>query len=44
MWQQITDPLGNIFLSAAVAFIPILCFLLCLLTFKLKGYQAGFIT
>ncbi|WP_300792787.1 L-lactate permease, partial [Helicobacter sp. UBA3407] len=41
---QITDPLGNIFLSAAVAFIPILCFLLCLLTFKLKGYQAGFIT
>ncbi|WP_298496853.1 L-lactate permease [uncultured Helicobacter sp.] len=35
---------GNIFLSAAVAFIPILCFLLCLLTFKLKGYQAGFIT
>ncbi|WP_416827340.1 L-lactate permease [Helicobacter ganmani] len=39
-----TDPLGNIFLSAAVAFIPILCFLLCLLTFKLKGYQAGFIT
>ncbi len=44
MWQQITDPLGNIFLSAAVAFITILCFLLCLLTFKLKGYQAGFIT
>ena len=23
---------------------PILYFLLCLLTFKLKGYQAGFIT
>lgn len=44
MWQQITDPLGNIILSAVVAFLPILCFLLCLLAFKLKGYQAGFIT
>lgn len=44
MWQQITDPLGNIILSAAVAFVPILCFLICLLAFKLKGYQAGFIT
>ncbi|TLD84388.1 L-lactate permease [Helicobacter sp. MIT 11-5569] len=44
MWQQIVDPLGNIWLSAIVAFLPILCFLLCLLVFKLKGYQAGFIT
>ncbi len=44
MWQQITDPLGNIILSAVVAFLPILCFLACLLAFKLKGYQAGFIT
>ena len=44
MWQQITDPLGNIILSAVVAFLPILCFLVCLLAFKLKGYQAGFIT
>ena len=38
------DPLGNIWLSAAVAFVPILCFLLCLLVFKMKGYIAGFIT
>ena len=30
--------------SAAVAFLPIVCFLLCLVVFKLKGYQAGFIT
>lgn len=44
MWQQITDPLGNIILSAVVAFLPILCFLVCLLALKLKGYQAGFIT
>lgn len=44
MWQQVVDPLGSIWLSAAVAFLPILCFLLCLLVFKLKGYQAGFIT
>ena len=42
MWQQVVDPLGSIWLSAAVAFLPILCFLLCLLVFKLKGYQAGF--
>ena len=27
-----------------MAFLPILCFLLCLLVFKLKGYEAGFIT
>ncbi|WP_026943137.1 L-lactate permease [Helicobacter rodentium] len=44
MWQQVVDPLGSIWLSAVVAFLPILCFLLCLLVFKLKGYQAGFIT
>ncbi|MDD6056541.1 MAG: L-lactate permease [Helicobacteraceae bacterium] len=43
-WTQIVDPLGSIWLSAFVAFLPILCFLLCLLVFKLKGYQAGFIT
>ncbi|KGI56608.1 L-lactate permease [Campylobacter sp. MIT 97-5078] len=44
MYQQIFDPLGNVWLSALMAFIPILCFLLCLLVFKLKGYQAGFAT
>lgn len=44
MYQQIFDPLGNIWLSAIFAFIPIACFLLCLLAFKLKGYQAGFLT
>ncbi|HEC1563280.1 TPA: L-lactate permease [Campylobacter upsaliensis] len=44
MYQQLTDPLGSIWLSALLAFLPIFCFLLCLLVFKLKGYQAGFIT
>lgn len=43
-WQQIYDPLGNIWLSAFMAFLPILCFLACLVIFKLKGYQAGFLT
>ena len=44
MWQQIYDPFGNIFISALVAFLPILCFLICLVVFKMKGYQAGFFT
>lgn len=44
VYQQITDPFGNIWLSALVAFLPIFCFLICLLCFKLKGYQAGFFT
>ncbi|MBR7117916.1 MAG: L-lactate permease [Helicobacteraceae bacterium] len=44
MFIQNYDPLGNIWLSATLAFLPILCFLLCLLVFKLKGYQAGFLT
>ena len=44
MFVQNFDPLGSIWFSALIAFIPILCFLLCLLVFKMKGYQAGFIT
>lgn len=44
MYQQLTDPLGSIWLSALLAFLPIFVFLICLLVFKLKGYQAGFIT
>ncbi|WP_270986209.1 L-lactate permease [Campylobacter upsaliensis] len=44
MYQQLTDPLGSIWLSALLAFLPIFCFLICLLVFKLKGYQTGFIT
>lgn len=43
-WQQVFNPLDHMLLSALVAFLPIACFLLCLLVFKLKGYLAGFIT
>lgn len=43
-YTQVFDPLGNIWLSALVAFLPIACFLLCLLVFKMRGYVAGFIT
>ncbi len=44
MWIQNYDPLNNIWLSAGAAGIPIIVFLACLILFKLKGYQAGFIT
>lgn len=44
MWIQNYDPASSIWLSALVAALPIICFLLCLVVFKLKGYQAGFIT
>lgn len=44
MWNQIYDPLGNIWLSAAVASLPLLCFLGCLVFLKLKGYIAAIIT
>ncbi|MBZ4485900.1 L-lactate permease [Microbacterium sp. cx-55] len=41
MWIQTTDPLGNALLSAVVAAIPILVFLLGLVVFKLKGMVAA---
>ena len=44
VWTQDFNPLGNIFVSALFAFVPIACFLLCLLVFKMRGYVAGFIT
>lgn len=44
VWQQVYDPLSNIGLSALVAFLPIACFLVCLLVFKLKAISAGFLT
>ena len=43
-WTQIYDPFNNLWFSALWAFIPIACFLLCLLVLKLKGYQAAFFT
>lgn len=43
-WTQTYNPLNNIWLSAAIALIPIIFFFLALTIFKLKGYVAGFWT
>jgi len=43
-WQQIYDPLGNLWLSALIALIPILFFFIALIVLRLKGYIAGAIT
>ncbi len=44
MYIQNYDPLGNIWLSALVALLPILLFFLSLVVFKLKGHIAGLLT
>lgn len=44
MWNQIYDPLGNPWLSALVALIPIAVFFISLLVLKLKGQWAGLLT
>ncbi|WP_349985636.1 L-lactate permease [Stenotrophomonas sp. WHRI 8082] len=41
MWQQNYDPLGNANLSAILAALPVLVFLLALTVFKLKGLTAA---
>ncbi len=43
-WQQIYDPMSNIWLSSIVALIPIVFFFLALTIFRLKGSVAGTIT
>lgn len=43
-WQQVYDPMGNIWLSSAIALIPIIFFFLALAVFRLKGSMAGTIT
>ncbi|MDQ1130110.1 L-lactate permease [Microbacterium sp. SORGH_AS_0888] len=43
MWQQSTDPLGSLWLSALTAALPILVFLACLVVFRLKGIIAALI-
>ncbi len=43
-WQQIYDPMGNIWLSSIVALIPIIFFFLALAIFRMKGSKAGTIT
>lgn len=44
MWQQIYDPLGSPYLSALVAAIPIIIFLLGLTVLKWSGLQAAVIS
>ncbi|MDL2408611.1 lactate permease LctP family transporter [Rhizobium calliandrae] len=44
MWQQTYDPLGNLRLSALVAALPILFFLVALTLLKLKGLTAAIAT
>ncbi|WP_171528614.1 L-lactate permease [Acinetobacter sp. ANC 5378] len=43
-WQQIYDPMGNIWISSAIALIPIVFFFLALAVFRMKGSVAGTIT
>lgn len=43
-WRQVYDPLGNIWLSALIAAIPILFFFVALTVVRMKGHLAGTIT
>lgn len=43
-WAQVYDPLGNLWLSALVALIPIAFFFVALAVFRMKGHIAGTIT
>ncbi|OTG69179.1 L-lactate permease [Acinetobacter sp. ANC 4470] len=43
-WQQIYDPMGNIWISSSIALIPIIFFFLALAVFRMKGSVAGTIT
>ena len=44
MWNQIYDPMSNIWLSALFAAIPILFFILALTVLKMKVYIAGILS
>ncbi|MDT2045678.1 L-lactate permease [Priestia aryabhattai] len=44
MWNQVYDPFNNIWLSALVATIPILLFIVLLTVLKIKGHIAGLIS
>lgn len=44
VWNQVYDPMGNIWLSALVAAVPIIFFIVALTVFKLKGYVAGLLS
>ncbi|MFB1100148.1 L-lactate permease [Terribacillus sp. JSM ZJ617] len=44
MWMQAYDPFGNEYVSALIAFLPILFFLFGLTAFKMKGILAAGLT
>lgn len=44
MFVSSFDPFGNLAISAIVAAVPIILFLLCLTVFKMKGINAALIT
>lgn len=44
VWNQIYDPMGNIWLSALVAAVPIIFFIVALTVFKMKGYITGLLS
>lgn len=44
VWNQVYNPMNNIWLSAIIAAIPIILFIVMLTVFKLKGYMAGLIS
>ncbi|MDZ5650338.1 lactate permease LctP family transporter [Nitrospirillum sp. BR 11828] len=43
-WVQVYDPFGNMVVSALVAVVPIVFFLVALAVLRLKGYVAGTLT
>ncbi|TWB43207.1 lactate permease LctP family transporter [Nitrospirillum pindoramense] len=43
-WVQVYDPFGNMVVSALVAVLPIVFFLVALAVLRLKGYVAGTLT
>jgi len=43
-WQQVYDPLGNIWLSSLIAALPIIFFFVALAALRMKGHLAGTLT
>ena len=43
-WTQVYDPIGNLWLSALIAAIPIIFFFVALAILRMKGHVAGTLT